>query len=40
MKNRLTTKIEIAYALYRVGRKFGKGKWQAIRFAIREIKPR
>lgn len=40
MKNTLTAKIEIAYALYRVGRKFGKSKWQAIRYAMREIKPR
>lgn len=40
MKNKLTTKIEIAYALYRVGRKFGKGKWQAVWFAMCQIKPR
>lgn len=40
MKNRITAKIEIAYALYRVGRKLELDKWQAIRYALRSIKPK
>lgn len=40
MRHKLTAKIEIACALYRVGRKFRMSKWQALRYAMREIKPK